>query len=133
MKDSTALESGLGGLLRTSKLAILLEISVVFVPMYALLMVGDRLGNDFVPLGGNVVLVGGPLGYLGMILSLAVVWVSARIRGVGWREFGLARPKSWVRTILIGVSVTVAFIVAGTVLNQLSLTKICGSSHAQAA
>jgi len=119
MKDSVTVQEKIGALLRTSKFAILLEIAVVFVPMYALLMVSDRLGNDFVPLGGNVVLVGGPLGYLGMILALAAVWVASRMRGVSWGEFGLARSKSWVRTILMGVGVTVAFMVAGTVLMQL--------------
>ena len=102
MKDSIAVQEKIGALLRTNKLAILVEIAVVFVPLYALLMVNDRLGSDFVPLGGNVVLVGGPLVYLGLILGLAAVWVTSRLRGVGWGEFGLARPKSWIRTMLMG-------------------------------
>ena len=46
-----------GKLLRTNKLAILLEIAVVFVPLYALLIISNRLGgDDFVPLGGELVL-----------------------------------------------------------------------------
>jgi len=87
----------------------------VFVPLYVLLIVSDRLGgNDYIPLGGDLVLVGAPLVYLGMILALAAVWIVSKIRGSSWGEFGLARPKSWGRTILMGVGVTVAFMVSAT-------------------
>jgi hypothetical protein len=121
MKDSITVQEKIGALLRTNKLAILLEIAVVFVPFVASVMVSYRLGSDGVSLGGDVVLLGPPLAYLSMIFSLAAVWVSARMRGVGWREFGLARPKSWVRTILMGVGVAVALIVALQVVKPLLL------------
>ena len=111
MKDSVTLQEKIGTLLRTSKFAILLEIAVVVVPLYAGLMVSDRLGSDVVPLGGNVVILGGPLVYLGMILSLAVVWVASKMRGVSWGEFGLARQKSWVRTVLMSLGVALAMFV----------------------
>ena len=43
----------LGELSHTNKLAILLEIVVVFVPLYVLLFISNRLGgDDFLPLGG---------------------------------------------------------------------------------
>ena len=107
-------------LLRENKLAIALEIVVVFVPMYVLLIVSDRLGgSEFIPLGGNTVLVGAPLVYLGMILGLAAVWITSKMRGIGWDAFGLSRPKSWIRTILIGIGMTVAFMLAATVIVSL--------------
>ena len=110
----------LGELLQTNKLAILLEIAVVFVPLYVILFISDWLGgNDFIPLGGDLILAGAPLPYLGMILALAAVWVVSKIRGSSWGEFGLARPKSWGRTILMSIGMTIVFIVVATLLSQL--------------
>ncbi len=107
-------------LLRTNKLAILLEIAVVFVPLYVLLAVSNRLGgDDFTQLGGGLVLAGGPLVNLGLMLTLAIFWVVARIRGSTWSDFGLARPKSWGRTILLGVAVTVGIIVSFALVFRL--------------
>ncbi|MBI9043495.1 MAG: CPBP family intramembrane metalloprotease [Anaerolineaceae bacterium] len=120
MEDPKPSQNKFSELLRTNKLAILLEIAVVFVPLYVILIVSDRLGgNDFIPLGGDLVLAGAPLVYLGMILALVAVWVVSKMRGSSWGEFGLARPKNWVRTILMGIGMTVVFIVAATLLSQL--------------
>jgi len=111
MKDSITVQEKIGALLRTSRFAVLLEIAVVVVPLYAGFMVSDRLGSDVVPLGGDVVILAGPLAYLGLALSLAAVWVASRMRGVSWGEFGLARQKSWVRTVLMSLGVALAFFV----------------------
>jgi CAAX protease family protein len=120
MKDTITIQEKIGALLRTNKFAILLEIVVVFVPLYVLLIVSNKLGgNDFISLGGDLALVGAPLVYLGMILSLVAVWVTSKIRAVSWPEFGLARPESWGRTILLGFVVMIAFMVAATLLVQL--------------
>lgn len=100
-----------GELLIKSKLAILLEIAVVFVPAGALYIINTRYGSEFISLGGDVVLLGGPLLWIGMVFSLSAVWMSSRIRGIGWREFGLGRPESWVRTALQGIGVYVGFII----------------------
>lgn len=121
MKDSVSVQEKIGALLRTNKFAILLEIAIVFVPFVASIVVSDWLGSDLVSLGGDVVLLGPPLGYLGIMISLVAIWVSARMRGVGWREFGLARPKSWVRTVSMGVVVAVALMVALQVVKPLLL------------
>jgi len=101
-----------GELLNKNKLAILLEIAVVFIPSGALYIINARYGSEFISLGGNVVLLGGPLLWVGMVISLTAVWISSRIRGIGWKEFGLARPKSWVRTALLSIGVYVGFIIA---------------------
>ena len=123
MKDTNTIQKKIGVLLQTNKFAILLEIAVVFVPLYVLLIVSNQLGgNDFISLGGDVVLVGGPLVYVGMILALAAVWVTSKMRGCSWSEYGLARPKSWVRTILMGIGMTIVFLVAATLLSQLIKT-----------
>jgi len=120
MNETKSSKTKLGEILQTNKFAILLEIGVVFVPLYVLLIVSDKLGgNDFVLLGGNVVLVGAPIVYLGMILALVAVWVTSKMRGISWSYFGLARPKSWLRTILMGIGMTIAFMVTATLLVQL--------------
>jgi membrane protease YdiL (CAAX protease family) len=120
MKDSRPFQERSGELLRTNKLAILLEIAVVFVPLYVLLIMSDRLGgDDFVRLGSGLVLAGGPLVNLGLVLTLAIFWVVSRIRGSTWSDFGLARPKSWGRTILMGLGVTVGIIVSFPLLMAL--------------
>lgn len=121
MSLTISFQEKVGKLLRTNKFAILLEIAVVFVPFISLVMVGYRLGGNSVSLGGDYVLLGPPLAYLGLIFSLSAVWVTSRMRGVGWSEFGLARPKSWVRTILMGVGVAVALIVAIQIVKPLLL------------
>lgn len=112
MTNSIAINGKLGALLNSNKLAILLEIALVFVPSGALYIINVRYGSEFIPLGGNVVLLGGPLLWIGMVLSLSVVWIASRMRGVGWREFGLSKPKSWIRTALLGIGLYIGFIIA---------------------
>lgn len=120
MKDQTLFQEKFGELSRTNKLAILLEIAVVFVPLYVLLIISNRLGgDDFVPLGGGLSLLAGPLVNLGLVVTIAIFWVVSKIRGSTWSDFGLARPKSWGRTILMGIGVTVAIIVSFTFLMPL--------------
>ena len=109
-----------GESLRTNKLAILLEIAVVFVPLYVLLFISNRLGgDDFLPLGGGLALLGGPLVNLGLVVTIAIFWVVSKIRGSTWSDFGAARPKSWGRTILLGIGVTVGIVVSFILLSSL--------------
>jgi len=120
MKDLTLSQEKSGELVRTNKLAILLEIAVVFVPLYVLLLISNRLGgDDFTPLGGGLILAGGPLVNLGLVVTIAIFWVVSRIRGSTWSDFGLARPKSWGRTILMGVGVTIGLTIVGALLLSL--------------
>jgi membrane protease YdiL (CAAX protease family) len=114
MKDSITLQDKLGESLRTNKFAIFLEIVVVFLPFYLGLAISDRLGSDYMPLGGNVVIIGGPYLYLGLIISLLFLWVASRLRGASWGDFGLTRPQSWFRTVLKSLGVALA--VLGTVV-----------------
>ena len=110
----------LGELSHTNKLAILLEIVVVFVPLYVLLFISNRLGgDDFLPLGGGLALAGGPLVNLGLVVTIAIFWVVSKIRGSTWSDFGLARPKSWGRTILIGIGVTLGIVASFILLASL--------------
>jgi membrane protease YdiL (CAAX protease family) len=99
-------------LLTKNKFAILLEILIVFVPSGALYILNVRYGSEFISLGGNVVLLGGPLLWLSMLLSLLAVWISSWIRGIGWSEFGLFMPKSLLRTVMQSIGIFVGFMLA---------------------
>jgi hypothetical protein len=112
MDNSATLQGRLGELLRTNTLAILVEIVVVFLPLYLSVFISDMLGSDHVPLGGNVVLLQGPLVYLGMLISLLLLWVSSRLRGARWGDFGVTRPKSWFRAVLMSLGVALAVLAA---------------------
>ncbi|MEW6405716.1 MAG: CPBP family intramembrane glutamic endopeptidase [Chloroflexota bacterium] len=113
MESSKLFQEKSGESIRTNKLTILPEIAVVFVPLYVLLFISNRLGgDDFLPLGGGLSLLGSPLVNLGLVVTIAIFWVVSKRRGSTWSDFGLARPKSWVRTILMGIGVTVGMIVA---------------------
>ncbi len=120
MKDPKPFQEKLRELLHTNKLAIVLEIAVVFVPLYVLLFLSNRLGgDDFLPLGGGLYLLAGPLVNLGLVVTIAIFWVVSKIRGSTWSDFGLARPKSWGRTILIGIGMTVGIVVSFVLLASL--------------
>jgi membrane protease YdiL (CAAX protease family) len=120
MKDLSLSHEKFGESLRTNKLVILLEIAVVFVPLYVLLAISNRLGgDDFLPIGGGLILAGGPLVNLGLVLIILTFLVVSKIRGSTWSDFGLARPKSWGRTILMGLGVTVGIIVSFPLLMAL--------------
>jgi membrane protease YdiL (CAAX protease family) len=114
MEASKPSQGKLDGLIRTNRVAILLEIAVVFLPFYLGLTISDRLGSDQIPLGGNVVMIGGPILYLGLIISLLFLWAASRLRGASWSDFSLTRPKSWFRTVLMSLGVALA--VLGTVI-----------------
>ena len=107
MKDSIRREK-LRDLLQTNKFVILSEIVAVFLPLFLGLAISDRMGSDHVPLGGELVLRQGPLVWLGLIVSLLILWGASRLRGVRWDDFGLTRPKSWFRAVLMSLGVALA-------------------------
>ena len=108
MQHSNTLQRRPGEFLRTNRLAILLEILAVFLPLYMGLIISDRSGSQHIPLGGDLALKGAPVGYLGLIVSLVALWATAKLRGAGWADVGLARPVSWFRTVLMGLAVALA-------------------------
>jgi hypothetical protein len=109
MKDSIPLQDNIDESLPTNKFQIFLEIVVVFAPLYLSLIISESIGSDHVTLGRNIVLLGGPLTFLGLIISLLLFWGAARRRGASWSDFGVTRPKSWLRTVLksLGVALVV--------------------------
>ena len=70
----------------------------------------DRFGTGRISLGNNLVILGDPITYLGLIISLVLLWISSQLRSVSWRDFGLIRPKSWFRTVLMSLGIALAIL-----------------------
>jgi len=120
MNETKSSSGKLGELLQTNKLAIILEIIIVFIPLYLGLLISDNLNSDTISLGGDTVIMGGPLAYLGWILSLALLWIASRIRGAGWNDYGVKQPRNWFVAVLKGLGVAlVIFVVVGFVINPI--------------
>ena len=77
------MQTKLGNWLQTSKLAIVLEIVIIFLPFSLGLILSGRIGSDHISLGGNLIIIGGPLTYLGLVVSLIALWMTSRLRGGG--------------------------------------------------
>lgn len=110
----------LNELLRTNKIAIVLEIAIVFLPFWLGLIISDSVGSDRISLGGDLVIIGGPITYIGLAISLISLWIVSWLRGVNWRYFGLFRPKNWIYTILQSLGIAlVVFLTVKLIINPL--------------
>jgi uncharacterized protein len=112
MNDPKTPKLKIGQLLQTNKLAISLEIAGVLLPVWAGLIINDLVGNNQIILGENLIILGGPFTYLGLAISLVVLWIVSRLRGAGWRYFGLIHPKSWFKTVGMSLGVALAILLA---------------------
>lgn len=74
------------------RLAILLEIVLVFLPLYVGMAVGDSIGGKYVSLGGDLVILGGPITYLGLLVTLIVLYIANKMRGVSLSDYGVRQP-----------------------------------------
>ncbi|MFC1996526.1 CPBP family intramembrane glutamic endopeptidase [Chloroflexota bacterium] len=123
MNDSKLFQTKLGELLQSNKLVIFLEIVAVFLPFWLGLIINDSLARAQISLGGDLVILGGPITYLGLTISLVFLWVVSRLRGVSWSYFGLVRPKSWFRSGLMSLGIALAvFLTVKLVINPIMNT-----------
>ncbi len=95
-----------------SKLSpVILRMAITFAPLMILGYIGEWIG-DGTALGAILI----NLAYiLSLLLATALLWSG----GSGWRQIGMARPKSWPRTILLGVAAVILAIAAGVVLQVI--------------
>lgn len=83
---------------------VLLDMTIVFAPLLIFGTIGEWVG-DGTTLGAVLI----NLAYmLSLVFATAVLWS----RGSGWRQIGLARPDSWRKTVLLGIGVMVAVLLA---------------------
>ena len=100
--------------LQSNPVEILIELVLVFTPLYLGLVFSNKLDSQYIPLGKDLVILGGPLAYLGLGVSLVVLWLFSRRRGASRDDFGLKKPTKW--WIVILKSLGVALAVLGTVV-----------------
>ncbi len=90
---------------------ILLDMAIAFGPLLTIGAIGEWVGDGTV--------LGAVLINLGYVLSLVFATVALKRRGSGWRQIGLARPDSWPKTVLLGMGVMVAALLASVALQML--------------
>lgn len=99
--------------LSIKRIRSLLEVLIAFLPILVLGTIGTRMG------GGTI--LGGMIITLGYVLSILVASVVLKLRGTGWCEIGLASPKSWLRTMLLGLGTSLVVIVMIVLLSNIAL------------
>ncbi|MGI9624628.1 MAG: CPBP family intramembrane glutamic endopeptidase [Acidimicrobiales bacterium] len=108
--------------------SIAYELTIVMMPLLAAVFVSDLLESDRTDLPGGVSVIQGPLPFVGLVMTLGLLWHFSTRRGATWADFGAERPESWPRTILtaLGVSLGVlaaVVVVINPVLNALSVSE----------
>jgi len=120
MNDNLSLSFGqrAAHLFTSDKRGHLIGILAVLLPFAIVALIGSSLGTDTSAASGLVV----TLAYL---LAIVIATVVLKLQGSGWHELGLAQPKSWRKTIVLGLGAMVAFVVAMFVVETI-LTNIPG-------
>ncbi len=129
MNDIKSSQEKIGELLQTNKLAIFLEIVAVLFPFWLGLIIGDRIGPNHISLGDNLKILGGPITYLGLTISLVILWIVSRLRSASWRYFGLIRPKNWFRTLLKSLGVALAILLTVKLIINSIMNTLPGAGN----
>lgn len=105
MNDNTALSfrDSLDVNRDTNRWISVIELLIAFAPLVVLSILVGPIGADTMR-GGAVIL-------FGYLLSIFFVWLILKRRGTGWGEIGLAVPKSWRRTLLLGIGTFFASVI----------------------
>ncbi len=90
----------------------LIGILAVFVPFVSVALIGGSLGTD-TSFASSLVIT------LAYLLAIVIATAVLKAQGSGWPELGLARPKSWPKTIFMAVGAMVAFVAAMLVVQTI--------------
>ncbi len=101
---------------REGRAAVARELVLVTLPLTTAIVLDAATESDRTDLPGGVAIVQGPLPFVGLVLSLALLWYFTVRRDAGWDYFGLERPDSWPRTIIKSLGVSLGVLVAVVVL-----------------
>lgn len=91
----------------------LLGILAAFAPLLVLGFIGTRLGAGTLP-GGFAII-------FGYVLSIMVASLVLKAQATGWLEIGLARPISWLRTVLLSFGTFAGAILLINVVTVIAL------------
>jgi membrane protease YdiL (CAAX protease family) len=100
--------------LKIKRFKSLLDILAAFMPLLVFGFIADRLGLK--------TLISGVVITVGYILTIITATYILKRRGTGWHEIGLARPKSWMRTILLGFASLVGAVVVIMLVENIAVS-----------
>jgi hypothetical protein len=96
---------------KSNKVFLLLGILIVFAPLVIVGTIGEWLGDS--------TFLGGVLINVAYVMSVLIATAVLRWFGSGWREIGMARPASWLKTALLGLGTMIVYAVALLTLQAL--------------
>lgn len=82
---------------------VLRDILIVASPIVVLGIVGNAIGLS--------TLAGGAIINLGYVLAIIFGGIILKRQGSGWREIGLEKPASWLKTMFLGVGAWIGAVV----------------------
>lgn len=56
-----------------------------------------------------------------------LVWISLRLRGLNWSSIGFTKPESWLKTILISLTIAFGLQLLSSFVTEPLMTKITGN------
>jgi membrane protease YdiL (CAAX protease family) len=101
-------------LLNSDKRSYLIGILAVSIPFFTVGMIGESLGTDTSFASGLVI----TLAYL---LAIVIATAVLKWQGSGWQELGLARPKSWPKTIAMALGTLLALFAVMIIVQTILL------------
>ena len=113
-----SISQGTTRLLNADKRGHWIGILAVFVPTIIVAVIGEALGTDTSFASGLVI-------NLAYLLGVVIATFVHKAQGSGWGEIGLARPKSWPKTIVIALGALLTVVVV-SIGFQLIWTNIPG-------
>lgn len=120
MKNTTTTErTGLETALRNNRAVQILEIVLVFLAAFGILAAARPFVGDNPLLSQSVV-------WVANVVMLLLIWLGLRLRGQGWKHFGLSRENFNLRTFLYSIPVFIAGIIA-FVAGSVIMVNITGS------
>lgn len=93
-------------------------IVAVLVPFVIVSLIGGYLGTDISFASALVI-------NLAYLLAIVIATVVLKAQGCGWRDLGLARPESWLKTIVMSLGALLA-IIAALIVFQIILMNLPG-------
>ena len=111
-------ETALGETLKQNKMAPVIEIVIVFLVAFIAIKVFQPIVDENPIIRQTVV-------WVANIVMLIMVWFGLKLRGQGWKDFGLSRKFINLKTFLISFLVFIAALIS-FVLGSIIMANIIG-------
>lgn len=120
MNDNSALSISQSArrLFNSDRSGQLIGVLAVFVPFVIVAEIAGALGTDTSFATALVIT-------LAYVLAIVIATAVLKSQGKGWRDLGLARPKSWPKTVFMALGAMLA-VIAALIVFQIILMNIPG-------